>query len=140
MARTAVAGRSERETSGSAKFDKLRFWLFLVHLAIIFYVALGWLITSRPLLFVYTLLLPMIVMQWLLNGGCSIVNNVENLLRTGAWRDPSNVFEGAFFKTVLRAVGIRASQAQITTALCSLMMIFWVCAVCRMMLIVSGTS
>ena len=45
-----------------------------------------------------------------------------------------------WIKTVLRAVGVRASQAQITTALCSLMLIFWVCAVCRMILIVSGTS
>jgi hypothetical protein len=140
MARTAIIDQSERQKSGQAKFDKLSFWLFTAHIAIILYVAFGWLITSRPLLYFYTLLLPMIAMQWLLNGGCSIVNNIENLLRTGNWRDPGNIFEGAFFKTVLRAVGIRASQAQITTALCSLMLIFWVCAVCRMMLIVSGTS
>lgn len=140
MARTALVDQSERQQSGQAKFDKLRFWLFAVHVAAISYVSFGWLITSRPLLYFYTLLLPMIVMQWLLNGGCSIVNNVENLLRVGCWRDPHNIFEGAFFKTVLRAVGVRASQAQITTALCSLMLIFWVCAICRMMLIVSGTS
>jgi hypothetical protein len=72
--------------------------------------------------------------------GVLLVNNVENLLRIGQWRDPDNIFEGMFFKTVLRAVGVRASQAQITTALCSLMLIFWICAICRMMLIVSGTS
>jgi hypothetical protein len=140
MARTVLIDQSEREPSEQAKFDKLRFWLLIVHAAVIAYVAFGWLITSRSLLYFYTLLLPMIVIQWLLNGGCSVVNNVENLLRVGHWRDPHNIFEGAFFKTVLRAVGVRASQAQITTALCSLMLIFWVCAICRMMLIVSGTS
>src|SRR5438105_13978213 len=140
MARTAVIDRSGRERTGPVNFDKLRFWLFAAHVAIIFYVAFGWLITSRSLLYFYTLLLPMMVIQWLLNGGCSIVNNIENLLRIGRWRDPENVFEGSFFKIVLRAVGIRSSQAQITPALCSLMLIFWVCAVCRMMLIVSGTS
>src|SRR5438105_6705540 len=135
MARTTAIDQSERETTGQAKFDKLRFWLFAAHVAIIFYVASGWLITSRFLLYFYTLLLPLMVMQWLLNGGCSIVNNVENLLRTRRWHDPENVFEGAFFDTLLRAAGVRASQAQITTALCSLMAIFWICAICRMMLI-----
>src|SRR2546423_15449460 len=105
MARTALIDQSERQQSEQAKFDKLRFWLFAVHVAVISYVAFGWLITSRSLLYFYTLLLPMIVIQWLLNGGCSIVTNVENLLRIGRWRDPDNIFEGTFFKTVLRAVG-----------------------------------
>lgn len=140
MARTAAIVLSEREKTGQAKFDKLHFWLVLTHLGIIAYIALGWLISSRILLFFYTLLLPMIVLQWLMNDGCSIVNNVENLLRKGQWNDPGNRFQGAFFVTILNAAGIRASQAQITTALCSLMLIFWVCAICRMILIVSGTS
>lgn len=140
MARTAAILLSEREKTGQAKFDKLRFWLIATHLGIIAYVGLGWLIASRMLLYFYTLLLPMIVLQWLMNGGCSIVNNVENLLRTGRWSDPENRFEGALFVIILGAAGIRASQAQITTALCSLMLIFWVCAICRMILIVSGTS
>ena len=140
MARTAAILLSEREKSGQAKFDKLYFWLFATHLGIIAYVAFGWLIASRMLLFFYTLLLPMIVLQWLMNDGCSIVNNAENLLRKGCWSDPANRFQGAFFVTILNAAGIRASQAQVTTALCSLMLIFWVCAICRMILIVSGTS
>ena len=138
MARTAVVHLSERQSIGQLSFDKLRSRLFAVHVAIIAYVTLGWLITSRPALYFYALLLPLIALQWLLNGGCSIVNNLENLLRVGRWRDPDNPFEGAFFSTLLRAAGIRATGAQITTALCSLMLIFWVCAICRMMLIVSG--
>ena len=140
MAQSAAVVQSDKDKAGQAKFDKLHFWLLLTHLGIIAYVASGWLISSRILLYFYTLLLPMIVLQWLMNDGCSIVNNVENLLRKGQWNDPENRFQGAFFVTILNAAGIRASGAQVTTALCSLMLIFWVCAICRMMLIVSGTS
>ena len=139
MAVMASPENCKQKADGQYRFDKIRVWLFLVHIAIVFYVATGWLISSRMLLYFYTLLLPMMVLQWLLNGGCSIVNNVENLLRVGRWNDANNIFAGAFFRTLLRFAGIRASQAQITTALCSLMLIFWVSAVCRMMLIVSGT-
>jgi len=138
MLPAAVGHLSEAGKKGrTIRFDQLRVALFGVHLALIAYVSLGWLIPSRPALFAYTLLLPMIAMQWLLNGGASIVNNIENLVRTGQWNDDQNHFEGAFFKTFLDAIGVPASQAQITTALCFLMLIFWIAAICHMMLIVT---
>jgi len=137
MARAAASHLSEREQTGPAiQFDKLRGVLFVFHLAIMAYVTLGWLIPSRVALYVYTLLLPLIAIQWLLNGGASIVSNVENLARVGQWNDARNQFEGSFFKTLLQAMGVPASQAQITTVLCFLMLIFWISAVCHMMLIV----
>jgi hypothetical protein len=128
---------SERKETGRAiPFDSLRVALLVLHVAIMGYVTLGWLIPSRVALYIYALLLPLIVMQWLLNGGASIVNNIENLIRVRQWSDARNPFEGAFFKTLLRAIGVPASQAQITTVLCFLMLIFWISAICRMMLIV----
>jgi len=137
MARTATALLSEGEKTGRAiPFDGLRIALLILHLGILGYVSLGWLIPSRVALYLYTLLLPLIVIQWLLTGGASIVNNIENLVRVGRWNDSRNPFEGSFFKTLLRAIGVPASQAQITTVLCFLMLIFWVSAICRMMLIV----
>src|SRR5712671_2134737 len=137
MARTATALLSEGEKTGRAiAFDGLRIALLILHLGILGYVALGWLIPSRVALYIYTLLLPLIAIQWLLNGGASIVNNVENLVRVGQWNDTRNRFEGAFFKTLLQAIGVPASQAQITTVLCFLMLIFWVSAICHMILIV----
>jgi hypothetical protein len=136
MARTAI-GRSEPKESGRAiHFDRLRTALFAVHFTLTVYICLGWLIPSRGALLSYTLLLPLIVIQWLLNGGASIVNNIENLVRCGQWSDPRNEFEGAFFKTLLAAAGVGASQAQIATVLCSVMLIFWVTALCHMVLIV----
>ena len=125
-----------RVHSRRIRFDGLRVALFGVHLALIGYVSLGWLIPSRAALYAYTLLLPIIAIQWLLNGGASIVNNIENLVRSGHWSDERNEFEGAFFKTLLQAVGVPASQAQITTVLCFLMLIFWIAALCHMILIV----
>ena len=137
MARTGVIYQSERQEPDKVRFDKLRFWFFAIHVAIVVYVTLGWLITSRSALYFYSLLLPTIVLQWLLNGGCSIVNNFENRARFGRWDNPVNARRGAFFRLLLGAIGIRARATQITTALCSLMLIFWVCAICRMMLIVT---
>ncbi len=137
MSRAAEAQLSEREETGrDVPIDSLRITLFVLHLAILGYVALGWLIPSRVALYLYTLLLPLIVIQWVLNGGASIVNNIENLIRVRQWNDARNPFEGTFFKTLLRAIGVPASQAQITTVLCFLMLIFWISAICHMMLIV----
>jgi len=138
MLPAAIGHLSElRKKRRTIRFDQLRIALFGVHLAIIGYVSLGWLIPSRTALFIYTLLLPMIAIQWLLNGGASIVNNIENLVRTKQWSDEQNRFEGAFFKTFLDAIGVPASQAQITTVLCFVMLIFWIAALCHMMLIVT---
>jgi len=137
MARAVGEYLSEGKKSGRAiAFDGLRATLFAAHLAIIAYVGLGWLVPSRTALYVYALLLPMIAIQWLLNGGVSIVNNIENLVRRGRWNDSQNRFEGALFKTLLGWVGVPASQAQITTVLCFLMLIFWIAAICRMVMIV----
>ena len=137
MSRLAMTGTTGARKAGLSALDQpVRMFLFALHLVLILYIGLGWLIPSRTALFLYTLLLPLVAMQWLLNGGASIVNNIENLLLSGKWSDPRNQFEGAFFRTLLHAVGVPASQAQITTALCFLMLIFWISGICHMMLIV----
>jgi hypothetical protein len=137
MARAAVAyGAEQKEHPGILAVDGLRALFFTIHLAIIAYVCLGWLIPSRVALYCYALLLPLIAIQWVLNGGGSIVNNIENLVRFRRWSDSRNELEGTFFKTFLRAAGVRASGAQITTVLCFVMLIFWVAAVYQMILIV----
>jgi hypothetical protein len=128
--------RERIEAQEVFKFDTLRAAFLSVHGAIILYVLLGWLLPTRGELFVYTLVLPLMTLQWVLNGGSSIVNNFENIARVGQWSDPRNSYEGAFFLSLLKRAGIPASQAQITTVLCSLMLLFWLTALCRMILIV----
>ena len=124
------------EADETFELDRLGRVFLVLHAAVIVYVSLGWLVPSRVALYIYLLVLPLIVMQWLLNGGSSIINNFENLARSGSWNDGRNTFEGALFQTFLKKIGVPASQGQITTVLCSLMLIFWVAALCRMILIV----
>jgi hypothetical protein len=132
----SVNHSGNRDSAELFKFDGLRAAFLTVHVGIIAYVLVGWLLPTRGELLVYTLVLPLMTLQWLLNGGASIVNNFENLARVGQWSDPRNSYEGAFFQSILKAIRIPASQAQITTAACALMLIFWLTALCRMILIV----
>src|SRR4051812_30937893 len=83
------------------RIDKLRQASIAVHLVIVAYVVTGWLITWRAFLFIYLLVLPGILLQWILNFGSSIVANFENLIRIGRWDDDQNVFQGAFLQTFL---------------------------------------
>ena len=141
MAQTSGASRSRRAAGQVLELDRLRATWLSVHAGIILYVGIGWLLPWRAALFTYLILLPLIVFQWLLNGGVSIINNFENVLRTGRWSDPDNAFEGAFFSTFLKAVGIHLSEAQVTTLLCFVMLMFWVAALSRLMLMtVTGSA
>jgi hypothetical protein len=117
-------------------WDRLGLLFLGVHIGIILYVAFGWTAASREALFAYLLILPSIVLQWVLNGGVSLVNNIENLARGRSWNDPDNGFEGTFFQVFLKQLGIPATQAQITFILCALMLMFWVAAMSRMILII----
>ena len=119
----------------SVKADWLSVAMFLVHAAIVGYVVSGWTAQSRFGLLLYVVLLPMIVLQWLLNGGSSVVSNIESLKRTGHWRDPNGGLEGAFFQSVLNSIGIPATRAQVNTVVIVTMFLFWIVAFFRMMLI-----
>ena len=115
--------------------DALRLSLFLLHAAIIGTVASGWTAQTRGALIAYLVLLPAIVLQWLLNGGASVVSNLETLVRTHHWRDRAQGREGDLFRSVLASAGIRATPAQITTVLVSTMSLLWVTALFRMLLL-----
>jgi len=115
--------------------DLLRVTTFIVHLAIVAYVSTGWLASTRASLLFYLLLLPMIVMQWLLNAGASILDNAETLIRTGHWHDSRNIFEGHFFQNILRASGIKVSTTLINFMVCATLLLFWIEALYRMIMI-----
>src|SRR5712672_2390272 len=116
--------------------DKLQQASIAAHLVILVYVGAGWTITSRPFLYLYVLMLPSIILQWLLNFGSSIVNNFENLARIGCWDDDGNVFQGAFLRILLSEVGLVLPNFVINTIACLLMFVLWVAAMWRMILIV----
>jgi hypothetical protein len=128
--------RRARRSPAFATTDSLRLAVFLFHAAIVGYVVSGWTSDEAVALLAYVILLPLIVLQWLLNGGSSIVSNIESLIRRGRWRHREGGLEGSFFDTVLRSTGIRATKAQINTVVVSTMFLLWVVAFLRMVEIV----
>lgn len=127
------SGKSGRDVYS---IDKLRQVSIAVHVVIVAYVAIGWTIPSRSFLFVYLLVLPGILLQWILNFGSSIVVNLENLARIGRWDDDGNVFQGTFFQTLLGEAGLVLPNTVINAIACIFMFVFWVEAMWRMILIV----
>src|SRR5882672_12891882 len=85
--------------------DKLQTASLSAHVIVVAYVTTGWMVNSRGFLFAYLLALPSIMLQWLLNGGSSLVSNFENLARTGCWDDSGNPYQAALFQTLLRDSG-----------------------------------
>ena len=138
MSRQISTARTINKSSDqTVAVDWLGVGLFLVHAAIVGYVVSGWLVESRTGLLIYLLALPLIVLQWVLNGGSSIVSNIESLQRTGHWRDPNSGLDGAFLRSVLKSVGTEATTGQVNTVTVSIMFLFWIEALSRLMLLVS---
>jgi hypothetical protein len=116
-------------------FNYARAITMTIHFAIVAYMSIGWLANSRIGLFIYVLLVPLIMMQWLFNLGSSIVSNIESLATTGRWRNPDNEYEGHLFQALFRKVGLDLSQAQVCTMLVLVMAMFWMVAIFRMVMV-----
>ena len=88
--------------------DMLGMAFFLLHSAVCLYIVLGWLVPSTTALVFYLAFLPLIAMQWQVNRGSCVIENLESLARTGRWRDPARGAEGGFLSLLtLAAFGIR---------------------------------
>ena len=57
------------------------------------------------------------------------------MIRTGRWRDTRNTLEGHFFQNILRAAGITVSATLINSTVCMTLLIFWIEAFYRMIMI-----
>jgi hypothetical protein len=107
----------------------------LLHAAIIAYVVGGWLISDTTALLVYAVVLPLLALQWLLNGGASVVSNLEILARTGHWSDPTLGLEATLFRRGFAAVAVRLGNGEVNVLVLTLMSVFWAAAIYRMILI-----
>ncbi|GAA0524871.1 hypothetical protein [Rhizomicrobium palustre] len=72
---------------------------FAVHILVVVYSLTAW--AFRPGLVVYVFFVPLMVLHWPLNRGACILNNLENLLRNGRWRNPANREEGAWVRCLI---------------------------------------
>lgn len=82
------------------KRDLLGNFCFYLHLAVMVYIVLGWLLPLRPALIFYLCFLPAVAVQWQFNKNSCVLNNLESFIRTGSWRDPHNKEEGAWLLTL----------------------------------------
>jgi hypothetical protein len=110
----------------AARRDALGHAFFWHHVAVMGFIALGWLAPWRGVLVFYLILLPAVALQWQFNRDSCVLNNIESLIRTGQWRDPENREEGAFLLELARGVtGWNISQNGMNAFIYTAMAVFW---------------
>jgi hypothetical protein len=116
----------------AAKRDLFAWVCMAVHLGVMVFVVLGWLIPWTPALIFYAVLLPAMAAQWQFNKGSCVLNNFESWVRTGKWRSPQNLEEGQWLKTLAADVlGLQLTHLQVDIITNGLMLIFWLLAACH---------
>ena len=96
MALADVQERLSEQASAGPRPDGLGLAAFTVHALIGLYLLFGWLVPYAIELAFYMVVLPAVALQWLVNRGSCVLNNIETWLRYGNWRDPRNPEEGGF--------------------------------------------
>jgi hypothetical protein len=113
----AVA-RKERDALGRT--------CFLLHFAVMVFIVSGWAMPWRSALLFYLAFVPVVTLQWQFNRNSCVLNNLESLMRTGTWRDPTNEEEGAWLRTLAKDVlGIRVRPAQMEAFIYMVMLVLW---------------
>ena len=107
--------------------DALGWTCFLIHIAVLAWVVLGWAWPGQGWLTFYLVFLPLMFLHWKLNRGACILSNLENWLRHRRWRMPqTNREEGAWLRTLLAdTTGIRLTQARMDAVIYGAMALFW---------------
>jgi hypothetical protein len=107
--------------------DALAWTCFLIHVAVLGGVVLGWALPGRSWLSGYLVFLPLMILHWKMNRGACILNNLENWLRHRRWRAPeTNREEGAWLRTLLAdATGIMLSPARMDAVIYGAVAVFW---------------
>jgi hypothetical protein len=72
-----------------------------LHVALVFFGLLGWLIPSAPWLITHLIFIPSLIVVWALNKGVWPLNNLESRLTTARWRNPANAEEGSFIVAIV---------------------------------------
>jgi hypothetical protein len=86
----------------------------------------GWAMWWPHALLFYLAFVPVVALQWQFNRNSCVLNNLESLIRTGAWRDASNEEEGAWLLTLARdVVGLRVRPAQMEAFIYVVLLVLW---------------
>jgi hypothetical protein len=106
--------------------NALRVFCHGLHMALVFYALLGWLVPSKAWLIAHIIFIPSLVVVWLSNKGVCPLNNIESWLTTGRWRNPDNGEEGSFIRTIVeRYLKLNPTQALMDRITYGLMAFVW---------------
>lgn len=98
-----------------------------LHMALVFFGLLGWVIPQDDWLIAHLIFIPGLLLVWRLNENSCPINNLETWLTTGRWRDPTNVEEGGFVRAaVARYAGLELSEPMMNSIIYGLMGLTWV--------------
>ena len=113
--------------------DALGWACFLIHIAVLAIVTLGWALPGRNWLVFYLVFLPLMFLHWKINRDACVLSNLENWLRHRRWRMPqNNPEEDAWLRTLLAgATGIVLSGACMNALIYGAIALFWVLAAIR---------
>jgi hypothetical protein len=115
------------------KRDALGQFCFVLHFLPLLYIVTGWLAPWRGGLIFYLAFLPAVFLQWKLNKSTCVLNNIESLIRTGRWRNPSNREEGAWLRTLVNdRTGWNLSRTGMDIFINGVMLLFWCLAFARL--------
>jgi hypothetical protein len=121
------APASELESALPPTRDSLGQVCFILHFLPLIYIVTGWLAPWRGGLIFYLFFLPTVFLQWKLNKGSCILNNIEALIRTGHWRNPSNREEGAWLRTLVNdKTGWNLSRTSMDIFINAMLILLWI--------------
>ena len=97
-----------------------------LHLAILVFIILGWVVPVNAVLWAHLVLVPLILGIWYLNDCSCPLNNIESYLLKGLWRDPDNREEGSFVVVVVEQyLGMQPTQKQMDMITYGIMGLAW---------------
>ena len=106
--------------------DALGRFCFLLHFAVMIFIVGGWTMWWPRALLFYLAFVPVVALQWQFNRNSCVLNNLESLIRTGAWRDATNGEEGAWLLTLARdVVGLRVPPARMEAFIYVVLLVLW---------------
>jgi hypothetical protein len=104
----------------------LRVFCHGLHMALVFYGLLGWIVPNASWLVTHLIFIPGLITVWVLNNGVCPLNNLESLLTSGRWRNPDNAEEGSFLLVIVeRYLGLQPTQGLMDRITYGLMALVW---------------
>ena len=112
-----------------------------LHLALVIYGLLGWLIPSAPWLIAHLIFIPGLIAVWRANDGVCPLNNLESFLTTGLWRNPSNAEEGSFLRVIVeRYLRLTPTREQMDEVTYGIMALVWMLSWFHLTLLAPGAG